>query len=375
MKVPFLDLRKINARFETEFQEVFKNFLDSGYYILGNSVAEFERTFAAYCGVKHCIGVGNGLDALRLILEGYKIMGRLHQGDEVLVAANTYIATILAIQQAGLKPVLVEAESNTYGFDVSKLKTGLTSKTKAIMPVHLYGQITNMDKVNAFAKENNLLLIEDAAQAHGSKFKVQDSRLKEKVNSAGNLGDAAGFSFYPTKNLSALGDGGAVTTNDDTLAEVVKMLRNYGAKTKYVNDYKGINSRLDELQAGLLLIKLKHLDADNNRRREIAKTYLTQLSNKKIILPIVTDFEAHVFHLFVVRTDDREAFQQYLTENGVGTLIHYPIPPHRQKAFSEWNQMTFPVTEEIHNTVISLPISPVMTADEVLRVIEVVNAY
>jgi dTDP-4-amino-4,6-dideoxygalactose transaminase len=375
MKVPFLDLRKINARFETDFQEAFKSFLDSGYYILGNSVAEFESAFATYCGVKHCIGVGNGLDALRLILEGYKTLGRLNEGDEVLVAANTYIATILAIQQAGLKPVLVEAEADTYGFDISKLKTALTSKTKAIMPVHLYGQITNMDKVNAFAKAHNLLVIEDAAQSHGARYRYTPPLGDMEGDKSGNLGDAAGFSFYPTKNLGALGDGGAVTTNDDTLAEVVKMLRNYGAKSKYVNDYKGINSRLDELQAALLLVKLKHLDADNNRRREIAKSYLTQLSNKKIILPIVPDFEAHVFHLFVVRTDDREAFQQYLTENGVGTLIHYPIPPHRQKAFSEWNQMTFPVTEEIHNTVISLPISPVMTADEVLRVIEVVNAY
>lgn len=365
--IKFLDLQKINARFETEFQEVFKNFLDSGYYILGNSVTEFEKAFAAYCGVKHCIGVGNGLDALRLIIEGYKTLGRLHEGDEVLVAANTYIATILAIQQTGLKPVLVEAEAETYGFDVSKLKTAFTSKTKAIMPVHLYGQITNMDKVNSFAKAHNLLVIEDAAQSHGARYTYTPPLWETE--------GASGFSFYPTKNLGALGDGGAVTTNNDELAEVVKRLRNYGAKTKYVNDYKGFNSRLDELQAALLLIKLKHLDADNNRRREIAKTYLTQLSNKKIILPVVPDFDAHVFHLFVVRTDNRDKFQKHLTENGVGTLIHYPIPPHRQRAFQEWNQMTFPVTEMIHNTVISLPISPVMTADEVERVIEVVNSY
>ncbi|HZH70384.1 MAG TPA: DegT/DnrJ/EryC1/StrS family aminotransferase, partial [Flavobacteriaceae bacterium] len=349
--IQFLDLRKINARFETEFQEVFKNFLDSGYYILGNSVTEFEKAFAAYCGVKHCIGVGNGLDALRLIIEGYKTLGKLHKGDEVLVAANTYIATILAIQQAGLKPVLVEAEAETYGFDISKLKAAITSKTKAIMPVHLYGQITNIDRIIAFAKENKLLVIEDAAQAHGAKFNLKepnstsDSYRNQIPNdthhflNAGNLGDAAGFSFYPTKNLGALGDGGAVTTNNDELADVIKRLRNYGAKTKYVNDYKGFNSRLDELQAALLLVKLKHLDADNNRRREIAKSYLTQLSNKKIILPTVPDVEAHVFHLFVVRTDNRDEFQKYLTENGVGSLIHYPIPPHRQKAFQEWNQM------------------------------------
>jgi dTDP-4-amino-4,6-dideoxygalactose transaminase len=376
--IPFLDLKKINARFETEFQEVFKNFLDSGYYILGDSVSEFEKEFAQYCGVKHCIGVGNGLDALRLILEGYKTHGKIKEGDEVIVAANTYIATILAVKQAGLTPVLVDAEAETFGFDCSQLEQAVTPKTKAIMPVHLYGQITNMDVVNAFAKANNLLVIEDAAQAHGSRFKVQDSRLEEGngiEKKAGNLGDAAGFSFYPTKNLGALGDGGAVTTNDDELAEVIRMLRNYGVKTKYVNDLQGFNSRLDELQAALLLLKLQHLHNDNSRRREIAKMYLTQLSNKKIILPTVPDFDAHVFHLFVVQTGNRDEFQNYLTENGVGTLIHYPIPPHKQKAFSEWNHLSFPATEMIHNTVLSIPISPVMTEEEVQRVIEVVNSY
>jgi dTDP-4-amino-4,6-dideoxygalactose transaminase len=375
MKINFLDLQKINARFETRFREVFKNFLDSGYYILGNSVSEFETAFANYCGAKHCIGVGNGLDALRLILEGYKTLGRINQGDEVIVAANTYIATILAIKQAGLTPVLVDAEAETYGFDCTKLEQAVTTKTKAIMPVHLYGQITNIDKVNAFAKAHNLLVIEDAAQGHGSGFKVQGSRLKEEVKKAGNIGDAAGFSFYPTKNLGALGDGGAVTTNDDALAETIKKLRNYGTSSKYVNDLEGFNSRLDELQAALLLVKLQHLDNDNNRRREIAKMYLTQLSNKKIILPTVPDFDAHVFHLFVVRTDNRDEFQKHLTDNGVGTLIHYPIPPHKQKAFSEWNHLSFPVTEMIHNTVLSIPISPVMTDEEVERVIEVVNSY
>jgi dTDP-4-amino-4,6-dideoxygalactose transaminase len=396
--IPFLDLKKINARFEIQFQEVFKNFLDSGYYILGNSVTEFEKAFAQYCGVKHCIGVGNGLDALRLILESYKTLGKIREGDEVIVAANTYIATILAIKQAGLTPVLVDAEAETYGFDISQLEKAITLKTKAIMPVHLYGQITNMDKLNAFAKANNLLVIEDAAQGHGAKFQIPNSKFQipngihysppsaakglptamlttHNFFKAGNLGDAAGFSFYPTKNLGALGDGGAVTTNDDDLAEAIKMLRNYGAKTKYVNDLQGFNSRLDELQAALLLVKLQHLDNDNNRRREIAKMYLTQLSNKKIILPTVPDFDAHVFHLFVVRTDNRDEFQKYLTENGVGTLIHYPIPPHRQKAFEQLNHLSFPVTEKIHNTVLSIPISPVMTEEEVQRVVEVVNSY
>ncbi len=373
--IKFLDLHKINARFENRFQEVFKDFLDSGYYILGNRVKEFEKAFAGYCGTKHCIGVANGLEALLLILEGYKELGKLNEGDEVIVAANTYIATILAIKQAGLTPVLAEAEAETYGFNITKLKQAITPKTKAIMPVHLYGQITNLEAVNAFAKAHNLLVIEDAAQAHGSKLKVQGSRVKEEVKKAGNLGDAAGFSFYPTKNLGALGDGGAVTTNDDALAETIKKLRNYGASSKYVNDLPGFNSRLDELQAALLLVKLEQLDADNNRRREIAKSYLTQLSNPKVILPVVPDFEAHVFHLFVVRVTDREEFMNYMDQNGVGTLIHYPIAPHKQKALSELNHLSFPVTEMIHETVVSIPISPVMTDEEVSRVVEAVNSY
>ncbi|MEX0996450.1 MAG: DegT/DnrJ/EryC1/StrS family aminotransferase [Flavobacteriaceae bacterium] len=396
--IPFLDLHKINACFKTEFEEVFQQFLNSGFYILGNHVREFEEAFASYCGVKHCIGVGNGLDALRLILEGYKVLGKLKEGDEVIVAANTYIATILAIKQAGLKPILVDAEAVTYGFELSKLQDVLSPKTKAIMPVHLYGQITNMDAVSAFAKANNLLVIEDAAQAHGAKFQVTNSKFQApnskhqipKSNSekthhspltshhllkAGNLGDAAGFSFYPTKNLGALGDGGAVTTNDDALAETIKKLRNYGTSTKYVNDLVGYNSRLDELQAALLNIKLKKLDTDNNRRREIAKSYLTQLSNKKVILPAVPDIDAHVFHLFVIRVANREEFINYMEKNGVGTLIHYPVAPHKQKAFSEWNHLSFPVTEMIHETVVSIPMSPVMTDEEVRRVVEVVNSF
>jgi dTDP-4-amino-4,6-dideoxygalactose transaminase len=385
--IQFLDLQKINARFETRFQKVFKDFLDSGYYILGNRVKEFEKAFAVYCGTKHCIGVANGLEALRLILEGYKVLGKIKQGDEVIVAANTYIATILAIKQAGLTPVLAEAEAETYGFDITKLKQAVTSKTKAIMPVHLYGQITNMEAVNAFAKAHNLLVFEDAAQAHGAKYQITNSKFqipKETHHSpltthhylkAGNLGDAAGFSFYPTKNLGALGDGGAVTTNDDALAETIRKLRNYGASSKYVNELPGFNSRLDELQAALLLVKLVQLDADNNRRMEIAETYLTQLSNKKVILPTVPHFEAHVFHLFVVRVANREEFMNHMDQNGVGTLIHYPIAPHKQKALSEFSHLSFPVTETIHETVVSIPISPVMTDDEVQRVVDVVNSF
>ncbi|MCR9181656.1 MAG: DegT/DnrJ/EryC1/StrS family aminotransferase [Flavobacteriaceae bacterium] len=384
--IPFLDLNKINTRFKTEFQDVFQQFLDSGYYILGNRLQEFEDAFANYCGTKHCIGVANGLEALRLILEGYKVQGKIKEGDEVIVAANTYIATILAIKQAGLNPVLAEAETATYGFDISLLEDALTPKSKAIMPVHLYGQITNMDAVNAFAKANHLLVIEDAAQGHGAKFILKAPNPKHQIPKsafdktqnlfkAGNLGDAAGFSFYPTKNLGALGDGGAVTTNDDALAETIRKLRNYGTTTKYVNDLPGFNSRLDELQAALLNIKLKQLDQDNNKRQEIAKIYLTQLSNPKVILPIVPHFDAHVFHLFVVRVTDRDKFMNYMNENGVGTLIHYPIAPHRQKGLSELNHLSFPVTEMIHTTVVSIPISPVMTDEEVRQVVELVNSY
>ncbi len=378
--IPFLDLHKINARFETQFQEAFKHFLDSGYYILGNSVAQFEKTFAHYCGVKNCIGVANGLEALRLILEGYKVLGKIKEGDEVIVAANTYIATILAIKQAGLKPVLVDAEADTYGFDISKLEQAVTTITKAIMPVHLYGQITNIDIVTAFAKAHNLLVIEDAAQAHGAKFQISNSKPQIPNDThhflkAGNLGDAAGFSFYPTKNLGALGDGGAVTTNDDALAEVLRKLRNYGASTKYVNELQGFNSRLDELQAAFLLVKLKQLDTDNNRRREIAKTYLTQLFNPKVILPVVPNYEAHVFHLFVVRVKNRNEFMDYMEQHRVGTLIHYPIAPHKQKGLIELNHLIFPVTDILHDTVVSIPMSPVMTDEEVQEVIKVINSY
>lgn len=374
--IPFLNLHKINARFEAEFQQQFQAFLDSGHYILGAQLNRFETEFASYCGTKHCVGVGNGLDALRLILEGYKELGKLSKGDEVLVAANTYIATIIAIQQAGLQPVLVEAEAETYGFDITALEKKISATTKAVMPVHLYGQITNMDAVIRLAKAHNLLVIEDAAQAHGSKFEVQGSKpMRDK---AGNLGHAAGFSFYPTKNLGALGDGGAVTTNDDQLAAVIKKIRNYGASSKYVNEIRGLNSRLDEIQAAFLSVKLKYLDADNDLRKAIAKKYLEGIKNPQLTLPTVSDWEAHVFHLFVVRTKtpkDRERLQEHLEKQSVGTLIHYPIPPHKQKALSEFNHLQFPVAEEIHDTIISLPISPVMNEDEVINVIEAVNSF
>ena len=365
--IPFLDLQSINKRFEPEFLKRFQDFLDSGYYILGNQVKLFEANFARYCGSQYCIGVGNGLDALRLILEGYKALGKLHEGDEVLVASNTYIATILAIKQAGLIPVLVEANLDTYNFDLPYLKKAITNKTRAIMPVHLYGQLAPMKVILELARENKLLVIEDAAQSHGAR--------DDDGNRAGNLGDAAGFSFYPTKNLGALGDGGAVTTNDEDLATIISKLRNYGASSKYVNEFVGFNSRLDELQAAFLNCKLPTLDMDNNRRREIAKRYLSEIKNKKITLPNYDGSEKHVFHLFVVRVKSRNKFIDYLDRNGIGHLIHYPIPPHQQKALPEYSNLNFPNTEKIHKQIVSIPISPVLSEVDVEMVIEVLNGY
>ena len=365
--IPFLDLKAINQRFETEFQSSFKRFLESGYYILGSQLKTFEANFAKYCGAKHCIGVGNGLDALRLILEGYKVLGKLKEKDEVLVASNTYIATILAIKQAGLIPVLVEADLNTYNFDLVSLKKSISGKTKAIMPVHLYGQLSPMEAILKISKDNNLLVIEDAAQAHGAR--------NLDGNYAGNLGNAAGFSFYPTKNLGALGDGGAVTTNDDALADVISKLRNYGASTKYVNEILGFNSRLDELQAAFLNCKLPYLDVDNERRRAIAKKYIAEINNEKISLPKYDGSDNHIFHLFVVRVENRNGFIDYLNRNGIGHLIHYPIPPHKQEALSEFSHLSFPTTEKIHNEVLSIPISPIMIREDVDEVISTLNNY
>lgn len=364
--IPFLDLHKINQRFEKEFQDEFTSFLDSGYYILGENVSAFETEYASYCGTKYCVGVGNGLDALRLILEGYKVLGKLKSNDEVIVASNTYIATILAIKQAGLTPVLVEAEAATFNFNLEKLKASISKKTKAIMPVHLYGQLSSMEEINTLATENSLLIIEDAAQAHGAKNK--------KGKLAGNLGDAAGFSFYPTKNLGALGDGGAIATNDEELGIVIKKLRNYGSSSKYVNEYVGFNSRLDDIQAAFLRVKLQKLDEDNNRRIEIAKQYLSEIKNEKITLPSYDGSENHVFHQFVVQVSERENFINYLTEKGVGTLIHYPIPPHKQQALSEFSELKFPITEKIHKEIVSIPMSPILSDLEVNKIIQVLNS-
>lgn len=365
--IPFLDLHKVNARYDAKFKEVFSDVLDANYFILGNQVRQFEKEFGSFCGVKHCIGVGNGLDALRLILEGYKTLGRLSDGDGVLVASNTFIATIIAIKQAGLVPVLVESEAKTYNFDLNDLKSKISEDIKAIMPVHLYGQLSPVSAIMEIAQNENWLVIEDAAQAHGA--------TDTEGRRAGNLGDAAGFSFYPSKNLGALGDGGAITTNDDALAEVVSKLRNYGSSSKYVNDYLGVNSRLDEVQAAFLRIKLSDVDLDNAQRRKVATRYISEIDNEKIKLPFYDGSENHVFHLFVVQVDRRDDFIAYLQKNDVGALIHYAIAPYHQKALPELANLHFPTTERIHNEVVSIPMSPVMTEEQITQVIQILNSY
>jgi dTDP-4-amino-4,6-dideoxygalactose transaminase len=364
--IPFLDIHKINEPYEKDFHDRLQNVMDSGWYILGNEVKLFEKNFANYCGTSYCVGVGNGLDALVLIFKAYVELGMLQKGDEVIVPANTYIASILAILQADLVPVLVEPNIETYNIDAGLILEKITAKTKAVLVVHLYGQLAHMVTINKIAIQNNLLVIEDAAQAHGG---VLDFKK------AGNLGHAAGFSFYPGKNLGGLGDGGAVTTNNEALAKMIKSLSNYGSEKKYYNDYIGVNSRLDELQAAFLNIKLPHLDSDNEKRCAIAKRYISEIKNDKLILPFCDFSGNHVFHLFVVRSENRFHLQEYLLENGIQTLIHYPVAPHKQKALSEFNYLSLPVTENIHNEIISLPMSPVMTQDEVDYVIKILNEY
>jgi len=364
--IKFLDLKKINAPYETAFQEKLKSVLESGWYILGNEVKTFESNFANYCGAKYCIGVGNGFDALVLIFKAYIQLGKLQKGDEVIVSANTFIASILAILEADLVPVLVEPKLETYNLNPDLILENITSKTKAILAVHLYGQLAEMGEISEIAIQNNLLVIEDAAQAHGA---VSDFRK------SGNLSNAAAFSFYPGKNLGALGDGGAVVTNDSELANVIQSLRNYGSEAKYQNEFIGVNSRLDEIQAAFLNVKLPHLDLENSIRKAIAKRYLKEIKNDKITLPFWDFTDNNVFHLFVIRTENRDHLQQYLLENGIQTMVHYPIPPHYQKAFKEWNHLSFPITEKIHKEVLSLPISPVLTHDEVDFVVSILNQY
>lgn len=370
--IPFLDLKTINAQYRAELIQAAAKVIDSGWYIHGTEVSAFEQEFAAYCGTKHCIGVANGLDALILTLRAWKELGKLKEGDEVIAPANTYIASILAITENRLIPVLVEPDAASYNLCPIKAKSAITSKTKAILAVHLYGQLADMPAITALAKERHLLVLEDSAQAHGASINSKK---------AGNWGDASGFSFYPGKNLGALGDAGAITTNDDELAQTLRALGNYGSHKKYENLYQGINSRLDELQAAMLRVKLKYLDTETTRRREIAAAYTNGITNKAVQLPIqdsqlsVQHCPNHVWHLYVIRTKQRDALQKYLSTHGIQTLIHYPKAPHKQEAYKHWAQYDLPLTEAIHNEVLSLPISPVMTDAQVQTVIENMNAW
>lgn len=369
--IEFLNLKAITHRDKAALMQAFEQVLDSGWFILGKSVTTFEESFAKFCDARHCIGVANGLDALILIIEGYKQLGLMKEGDEIIVPSNTYIASILAISKAGLVPVLVEPDESTYLLDPKKIEDKITSNTKAILPVHLYGRICQMNEINTIARKYDLKVIEDCAQSQGA---IQDNVM------CGALGNAAGFSFYPGKNLGALGDAGAVTTNDSELATTIRALRNYGSHKKYENLYQGINSRLDEVQAALLQVKLASLQQDNNKRRAIAQYYLDHINNELITLPYppatnVMPLMDNVWHLFPVRVDSRNHFQKYLTENGVQTVIHYPIPPHQQQAYAHWNNDHFPISEAMHKTIISLPISPVMPMDEVETVCRIVNNY
>ncbi len=360
--IKFLDLKKVNERFRAEMDAATKRLLDSGWYLLGHEIEQFEADFAAYCGVKHCIGCANGLDALKLIIKGYG----LGPGDEIIVPANTYIASILAISDNGCTPVLVEPKRETRLIDEDLIEAAVTPRTKAIMVVHLYGRAMNMTKVWALAKKYNLKVIEDSAQAHGAKFEGRR---------VGSLGDASGFSFYPGKNLGCLGDGGAVTTNDGELAAKVRALRNYGSDIKYHFPYRGTNSRLDEIQAAWLSVKLPHLDADNKRRRAIAARYCTEIKNPLIELPQGPNDESMVWHVFSVTCSKRDEFQHYLMDNGIQTVIHYPIPPHKQPCYAEWNECCYPITERIHREILSLPISPVLTDEEICDIIQAVNEF
>jgi len=370
--INFLDLKGVNQQYANELKQVAAEVIDSGWYLLGERVKQFESHLADFIGVKHAIGVANGLDALRLILMAYIEMGVMKEGDEIIVPANTYIATILAITDNHLIPVLVEPDINTYNLDISLIEQHVTARTRAIMLVHLYGRVCWSEQIEDIASRHNLKIIEDNAQAIGASWNGIKS---------GSLGDAAGFSFYPGKNLGALGDSGAVTTKDDELAQMIRALANYGSKQKYQNEYQGLNSRLDEIQAAFLDVKLKYINKENQIRREIAQYYCENIKHPDIILPdskkiSIFDFQfslTHVWHLFVIRTKQRENLQQYLTQNGVQTLIHYPIPPHKQKAYREWNNNSFPVTEIIHREALSLPISPVMKFNEIESIVKMIN--
>ncbi|WP_317178850.1 DegT/DnrJ/EryC1/StrS family aminotransferase [Lelliottia amnigena] len=364
--LPFLDLKAINQQYKTELMQAFERVLDSGWYIMGKELSTFEQRFAQFCGTKHCIGVANGLDALILVLRAWKELGLLCDGDEVLVPSNTYIASVLAISQNNLVPVFVEPDSSTFNITAAGINEKITERTKAILPVHLYGQLCEMADIKELGKQKNLLILEDCAQAHGAML----NNVK-----AGNWGDAAGFSFYPGKNIGALGDAGAITTNDDKLAEMLLALRNYGSHKKYENLYRGVNSRLDELQAAVLSVKLETVEIEVAQRREIANFYLKNINNPLINLPRVVSEEMHVWHLFVITSAHRETLAKHLAEKNIQTLIHYPIPPHKQQAYNQFEHMSLPVAEEIHRSVLSIPMGPTMTLDHAKMVTDAINSF
>ena len=364
--IRYCNLKTINDRYEPQLTEAIVRAAQSGWYIRGKECEAFEQAFAAYCGCRHCIGTGNGLDALTIILRAYCALGTMKPGDEVIVPANTYIATILSIIEAGLKPVLCEPCANSCNIDTTLIEDLITERTRAIMPVHLYGLVADMDKINEIAARRSLKVIEDSAQAHGAIYNGKRT---------GNLGDAAAFSFYPGKNLGALGDGGAITTNDTQLADAARAIANYGSHKKYVNIYKGVNSRLDEIQAAVLRVKLQYLDADNARRREIAQRYINNIGNPHVTLPVADNGGNHVYHIFAIRTPHRELLQQHLQEQGIETLIHYPIAPHKQQALREFAHLQLPVTECIHTQELSLPCHPAMSDSDIERVIDAVNSF
>ncbi|HVG21866.1 MAG TPA: DegT/DnrJ/EryC1/StrS family aminotransferase [Blastocatellia bacterium] len=363
-EIPFLDLRETYLEIKDELDSAFARVMSSGWYILGREVKAFEEEFAAYCGARHCVGVGNGLEALQLILRACGVGA----GDEVIVPANTYVATWLAVSNTGAMPVPVEPVEGTYNLDPERAEAAITPRTRAILPVHLYGQPADMDPINEVARGRGLKVIEDAAQAHGSRYGGRR---------AGSLGDAAGWSFYPTKNLGAYGDAGAVTTDDDELAERVRLLRNYGSKQKYYNEEKGINSRLDELHAAMLRVRLKRLDAWNSRRAAIAKIYLDELKETGLVLPVIAAGSDPAWHLFVVRSGRRDRFQQHLRSAGVGTLVHYPVPPHLQEAYKDlaYSAGSFPITEAIHREILSLPMGPHLSETDAARVVEAARSF
>lgn len=369
--IPFLDLKSLNLQYREELIAAATQVIDSGWFIQGGLLAKFESEFSEYAGARHCIGLANGLDALTLTIRAWKELGRLQEGDEIIVPANTYIASILAITENRLKPILVEPSAKTYNICPLNIRSAITERTRAILPVHLYGQLADMPAIMEIAREHNLLVLEDAAQAHGA---------STNGRRAGSWGDASGFSFYPGKNLGALGDGGATTTSCEELSTMLKALRNYGSHEKYLNVYQGVNSRLDEIQAAMLSVKLKSLDEQTQKRRVIANIYLKNIVNKHIALPLSADQDAltfmeHVWHLFVVRSEHREALQIHLKERGVQTLIHYPIPPHKQQAYKAWGYKSYPITEAIHREVLSLPISPIMPVEDAFAVVDACNSF